>query len=249
MVSHPRSASARTTTSYRYVLGLHETQLLEAAESHPTRANSRCSGDGWGVATVILDPPMSARIAPASADPRWLRMVDAAALAPLSREVLLARREVVLSNRRARKAAKPAYVNTDASWRKGVAGIAYDSGALGQRIELVRCSDNHEAEYLALLMAMSDAENALSGRIAFRTDSATVVNLRHGRGGQYVGLHKLVARLLACNPEWTLVLVEGYRNRVADSLSRRPFGGTRKVARKLSLPRLSKMDSEDQGCA
>lgn len=175
------------------------------------------------------------------------QMVDAADLAPLSREVLLTRREVILSNRRARRATKPAYVNTDASWRKGVAGIAYDSGALGQRIELVRCGDNHEAEYLALLMAMGDAENALSGRIAFRTDSATVVNLRPGRDSQYAGLHKLVARLLARNPEWTLALVEGYRNRVADSLSRRPFGGRRKVVRTPRLPWLSKMDGEDQG--
>lgn len=168
------------------------------------------------------------------------RIVDASELAPLSREVLLARREVILANRRARKAAKPAYVNTDASWRRGAAGLAYDSGALGQRIELVRCGDNHEAEYLALLMAMSDAENALTGHIAFRTDSVTVVNLRPGRDGQYIGLHKQVARLLARHPEWTVVLVEGYRNRVADSLSRRPFGKPRKVARKHGHPRTSK---------
>jgi hypothetical protein len=65
------------------------------------------------------------------------RLVDAAGLAPLPREVLLERRMVIFANRRARKAAKPAYINTDASWRHGVAGIAYDSGALGQRIELV----------------------------------------------------------------------------------------------------------------
>jgi ribonuclease HI len=151
-------------------------------------------------------------------------LIDAANLAPLPLEVLLERRAVILANRRARKAAKPAYINTDASWRHGVAGLAYDSGALGQRIELVRCEDNHAAEYLALLMAMSDAENALAGPVAFRTDSATVVNLRPGRDGQYAGLHKLIARLLARHPEWTLALVEGYRNRVADSLSRRPFG-------------------------
>jgi hypothetical protein len=128
------------------------------------------------------------------------RLVDAADLAPLPREVLLERRAVILANRRARKAAKPAYINTDASWRYGVAGIAYDSGALGQRIELVRCEDSHAAEYLALFMAMSDAENALAGPVAFRTDSTTVVNLRPGRDGRYARLHKLIARLLAPSP-------------------------------------------------
>jgi hypothetical protein len=82
------------------------------------------------------------------------RLVDIADLAPLPCEVPLERRVVILANRRARKAAKPAYINTDASWRDGVAGIAYDSGALGQRIELVRCADNHETEYLALFMVV-----------------------------------------------------------------------------------------------
>jgi ribonuclease HI len=160
------------------------------------------------------------------------RLVDVADLTPLPREVLLERRAVILANRRARKAAKPAYINTDASWRHGVAGIAYDSGALGQRIELVRCEDNHAAEYLALVMAMGDAENALAGPVAFRTDSATVVNLRPGRDGQYAGIHKLIARLLAHHPEWALVLVEGYRNRVADSLSKRPFNRRPKANRR-----------------
>lgn len=174
------------------------------------------------------------------------RLVDAAELAPLPREVLLERRAVILANRRARKAAKPAYVNTDASWRHGVAGIAYDSGALGQRIELVRCEDNHAAEYLALFMAMSDAENALTGRVAFRTDSATVVNLRPGRDGKYAGLHKLIARLLARHPEWTLVLVEGYRNRVADSLSRRPFDKSKKTTKNRRLFRSSKKEGREQ---
>jgi ribonuclease HI len=177
------------------------------------------------------------------------RMIDAADLTPLPCEMLLSRREVVLANRRARKAAKPAYINTDASWRKGIAGVAYDSGALGQRIELVRCKDNHEAEYLALLMAMNDAENALSGDIAFRTDSATVVNLRPGQDGQYIGLHRQVARLLARHPDWTLVLVEGYRNRVADSLSRRPFGQSRKVVRKHERPPPAKRKGKGQGSA
>lgn len=89
-------------------------------------------------------------------------------------------------------------------------------------------------------MAMSDAENALTGHIAFRTDSATVVNRRSGRDGRYIELHQQVSLLLASHPEWTVMLVEGYRNRVADSLSRRPFGKRRKVAWKYGRLRESK---------
>ncbi|HEY5194309.1 MAG TPA: reverse transcriptase-like protein [Solirubrobacteraceae bacterium] len=144
------------------------------------------------------------------------------AIRPLDTDVLAARREVVLANRRARKAAKPAYVNTDASWRAGLAGLAY-VGALGTRIELVACADNHVGEYLALLMAMEDAEACLAGRVAFRMDSQTVVNLQSGRSRQFERPRDQVKRLLARHPEWTLLLVEGSRNRIADQLSRRPF--------------------------
>jgi ribonuclease HI len=142
---------------------------------------------------------------------------------PLAVEVLAARREVIGANRRARRAAKPAYVNTDACWREGRAGLAYESGALGKRVELVACADNHEAEYLALLMAMDDADRCLSGPIHFRLDSATVAYLRVGAAGQFKDLRERVLDVLAEHPQWELVLVEGRRNRVADALSRRAF--------------------------
>jgi hypothetical protein len=141
----------------------------------------------------------------------------------LESSVLVARREVVLANRRARKAAKPAYVNTDASWRNGLAGLAY-VGALGTRTEVVECADNHVGEYLALLMAMEDAERCLVGKVAFRMDSQTVVNLQAGGSGQFEGLRSRVKLLLARHPDWTLVLVEGNRNKIADNMSRRAFG-------------------------
>jgi ribonuclease HI len=153
---------------------------------------------------------------------REQKVTVSSAVGPLEAEVLAARREVILANRRARRAAKPAYINTDASWRDGLAGLAY-VGALGIRVELVKCEDNHEAEYLALLMAMEDADRCLWGRIAFRTDSQTVANLQIGTAGQFEDLCKQVKLLLSCHPEWMLVLVEGMRNRTADELSRRPF--------------------------
>jgi ribonuclease HI len=151
-----------------------------------------------------------------------------ATVEPLELGVLSARREVVLANRRARKAAKPAYVNTDASWRDGLAGLAY-VGALGTRTEVVVYADNHAGEYLAHLMAMQDAERCLGGKIAFRMDSQTVVNLQAGSKGQFEHLRAWVKLLLARHPDWTLVLAEGNRNKIADNLSRRAFRQTDKL--------------------
>jgi ribonuclease HI len=96
----------------------------------------------------------------------------------------------------------------------------------------VACGDNHEAEYLALLMAMEDADQCLLGRVAFRTDSQTVVNTQAGSDGQLEGLSKRVKLLLARHPEWTLVLIERQRNRVAAELSRRPFRQTNRADRR-----------------
>lgn len=142
---------------------------------------------------------------------------------PLDSDVLAARPEVKRAKRRAQRLARPAYVNTDASWHKGQAGLAYDSWALGQRIELVRCEDNTKAEHMALLMAMEDAERALTGAIAFRVDSTAVANWVLGKRRHLKEVQDRIKVLLKRHPDWSVVLIEGYRNRVAHSLSRRPF--------------------------
>src|ERR1700729_3924468 len=64
---------------------------------------------------------------------------------PDAEEVWEESREVVLAKRRARRLAerlaKPACVNSDACCRGGRAGLAYESALLGNRTELVLCSD------------------------------------------------------------------------------------------------------------
>jgi hypothetical protein len=72
-------------------------------------------------------------------------------------------------------------------------------------------------------MAMEDADHCLAGRLAFRTDSQTVVHLQTGTSGQFKGLCARVKLLLARHPDWTLVLIEGQRNKTADELSRKPL--------------------------
>jgi Reverse transcriptase-like len=141
---------------------------------------------------------------------------------PVDPDVLAGRRAVILAKRRARRLAKPAYVNTDASWRDGVAGLAYVSGSLGNRTALVACSGSSEAEYLALLMAMEDAARSqLPGLIDFRVDSTAVAHLAVGMSVHLVELRKRVKGLLARHREWRLAFVERKQNWVADGLARR----------------------------
>jgi hypothetical protein len=141
---------------------------------------------------------------------------------PVDPEVLAARRAVILAKRRARRLAKPAYVNSDASWQDGVAGLAYVSGSLGNRTALVACPGSSEAEYLALLMAMEDADRCdLPGLIDFRVDSTVVNHLAVGTSPDLVELRARVKALLADHRGWRLAFVERKRNWVADGMARR----------------------------
>jgi hypothetical protein len=140
----------------------------------------------------------------------------------LDADVLMARRPVILAKRRARKLAKPIYVNTDASWKGGVAGLAYVSASLGNRTFLIVCKGPIEGEYLALLMAMQDAERAeLPGPIDFRMDSTAVVHLAVGTTPELVELRHRVMAMLSRHREWRLAYVERGRNLTADWMARR----------------------------
>ena len=142
---------------------------------------------------------------------------------PLPADVLAARDTVIDFKARWLPLARPGYVNTDASWRDGVAGVAYESGAMGRRVELVECVDSLAAEYLALLMAMGDADRCLEGRVRFRVDSTALVDLKVGMTPELVEPCERIKALLAAHKDWSLVLVSRRRNKFADRLSRRPF--------------------------
>ncbi len=151
---------------------------------------------------------------------------------PLDPATLTARRTVILAKRRARRLAKPAYISSDTSWREGVAGLAYVSGSLGNRAALVSCPGPIEAEYLALLMAMEDADRAqLPGLIDFRVGSAAIAHLAVETSPALVQLRALVKRSLDNHQEWRLVLVEGKRNRAARGMAHRMLRGWREGAK------------------
>jgi hypothetical protein len=145
------------------------------------------------------------------------------AIEPLPIEALLARSAVSKFRTEWQPLGKTAYINTDASYRDGVAGVAYDSGALGRRVELVECVDLLAGEYLALLMAMGDAELCLDAPVVFRVDSEAVANLRVGRTREVIEPRDRIGVLLADHPTWTLQQISRYRNKLADELARRPF--------------------------
>ena len=139
-------------------------------------------------------------------------------LESLDAETLNARRSVILAKRRARRLAKPIYVNTAASCENGVAAISYVSPSLGNRVAIIACPGSTEAEYLALLMAMQDAERCeLPGKIEFRTDSLAVADLNAGSARMLIVLRERVVELQDRHPDWLLVLIERRQNRIAEA--------------------------------
>lgn len=116
----------------------------------------------------------------------------------------------------------PAYVNTDAAQRRGVASLAYTSEQMGTRVEIIRCEDSTRAEYLALLMAMDDADKAgLPGPIEFRVDSTALHNYRNARKAAFKRLGGVLDLALEKHPLWRLVLVRRKDNLDANNLARK----------------------------
>lgn len=146
------------------------------------------------------------------------------AIEPLPAGVLLFRSTVEKFAREWQPLGKSAYVNTDASFRDGRAGVAYESGTIGRRVELIDCVNVTAGEYLALLMAMGDADVvALRAPMIFRVDCQTVAKLKVGRTPELVEPRDRIRALLARNPQWSICQIRRERNRLADELAKRPF--------------------------
>jgi len=136
--------------------------------------------------------------------------------------VLRVRRSVILPKRKLRKLDKPFYVNCGAAWCGSVAGLAYASDTLGRRSAVVACADQVAAKYLALLMAMMDAEAAKLPRlIEYRVDTWAVADLDPGTTRETTGLRRQVIDHLARHPVWKIELVGLSQNRMAEAPARR----------------------------
>jgi len=110
--------------------------------------------------------------------------------------------------------------NTDASYRDGWAGIAYDTNGMGSHRQLVPCCSSSEAELFALLLAMEVAEHARLARVVFRTDCEATSLPHRGDSPRLRSPRTRVAEYLHRNPGWRLELVPRRENTLANSLAR-----------------------------
>lgn len=123
------------------------------------------------------------------------------------------------------------YVNSDASYQDGWAGIAYASAALGNGRQLAACRSSTEAELLALLLAMDAAERARLTSVVFRTDcKATAHPHSRASDGRLRPLKERVARHLASHPDWQLRKVHRSANAIANGLAREALRARPEVA-------------------
>jgi hypothetical protein len=162
-----------------------------------------------------------------------------AAIAPLTPERLATRGEVKRMNRRARRFAKPAYVNTDAAFRDQRAGVAYASAALGNRVAVVPAIDSTEAEFWAMVMAMYDADRCLScwPAIVFRTDCASVSQFVLVKQPSLKPMRAEMVEMVRIHRRWSVELVKRTWNKRANRLAREALNeaGTGDDARREAL--------------
>jgi len=113
------------------------------------------------------------------------------------------------------------YVNSDASYRDGWAGIAYNSDLLGSDSRLVPCRTSTEAELTAVLLAMAAAQRAGVASVVFRTDCKSTAHPHRGNNRALRPLRERVAGYLAAHPEWQLQEVHRSSNVIANGMARR----------------------------
>jgi Reverse transcriptase-like len=157
-----------------------------------------------------------------------------AAIAPLTPERLAERSQIKRMQKRAHRLAKPAYVSTDAAYQDKRAAVAYVSAALGHRTAVVASAGSTEAEYLAMLMAMYDADSCLAfwPAIVFRTDCMSVATFMLVKKQKLRPLRAEIAHMLRIHPQWSVVLVKRTWNEQANQLAREALDEARKDDRR-----------------
>jgi ribonuclease HI len=113
------------------------------------------------------------------------------------------------------------YINCDASYHNGWAGIAYHSDHLDSHSRLVECKNNGEAELRALLLAMSAAEQANLRDVIFRTDCESTARPWRGESEHLRSWRaEACLHLAARQPGWSIVQVSRAENVLAHALAR-----------------------------
>lgn len=121
-------------------------------------------------------------------------------------------RAIARSRERARTPGR--YIDVDASYKDGLAGIAY-VGLAGDHERSITAASSTHGELCALLVAMAAAENQAITDVTFRTDCKVVAD------GGARGLGTLVvAAFLERNASWRVVFMPRARNGHANTLAR-----------------------------
>ncbi len=119
----------------------------------------------------------------------------------------------------------PIFVNSDGSWADEIAGLAYESGAIGKGHGTVHCDSNTAGELLALLLAMQAA--AGHAKVTFRVDCSTAAQPHRQRAqrraapGELAGLRQQLVQRLEGHSGWRVVRIPRSENVVANRLARR----------------------------
>ncbi|MGH2852677.1 MAG: reverse transcriptase-like protein [Solirubrobacteraceae bacterium] len=114
------------------------------------------------------------------------------------------------------------YVNCDASYQHGWAGIAYQSDRLESHSQLVECKNNGEAELRALLLAMSAAEHANLRDVIFRTDCESAARPHRGDSEHLRPWRAEACLYLAAHhPGWSIAQISRGENVLAHALARK----------------------------
>src|SRR5665213_1891815 len=114
------------------------------------------------------------------------------------------------------------YVNCDASYHNGWAGLAYQSDRLGSQSRLVECKNNSEGELRALLLAMSVAEQANIHDVIFRTDCESAARPHRGDSEHLRPWRAEACLYLAAHrPGWSIAQVSRAENVLAHALARK----------------------------
>jgi hypothetical protein len=112
------------------------------------------------------------------------------------------------------------YVNCDASYRDGWAGIAYVGEDLESGSQLVECETSTEGELRAVLLAMTAAEKAHLLHVTFRTDCESAARPHRGKSEPLRLLRDQTAGYLSQHPGWAIAQVSRVENKLANALAR-----------------------------
>ena len=129
------------------------------------------------------------------------------------------------------------YCNTDASYERGMAALAYDSQTLGHHVVLVPARCSTEAEMMALRLAMVAATMAKIEQVTFRVDSTTLVRPARINAERLVPLRDNLVAFMDKHKRWKIKHVPRRKNVPANVLARkalRAYQPKPKEAAKLS---------------